>query len=398
MNIARIIYDWPPPWGGLAPAPYEMSKAQVKLGHKLTIFCGRWPRAGALESIKGVELLPIWRAPLKGTISLTSCVILFFKYYSWRKKNTPDIIHSHGHFGMWVYCYRNLLDKFFPWAEELTSPLVVHFHNTVAGRKQKLKNKNTPISFVTKFLDWPMAEFSDRMAIKTASAYIFVSEELKQEAIKYYKADPQKCFVVESGVNTSEFKYVSPEEKTKSRAELKLEHDDKVLLYVGVLSERKNPHLLLEALSMLPHEYKLLLVGEGSGDYKEKLEQLIRDKQLADRLVRVGYTPYPQIPIAYQVADLFLLPSSWEGMPKVALEALACGVPVLGAGFKIEGDISGVEYLSELTAEELCIKIKKIFTHKPTVDVYHIGLRFSWDTKAQEVEKVYDFIKKTYRK
>ena len=46
MKILRIVYDWPPPWYGLAPAPYEMTVAQTKLGHTIDVFCGRWPRAG----------------------------------------------------------------------------------------------------------------------------------------------------------------------------------------------------------------------------------------------------------------------------------------------------------------------------------------------------------------
>ena len=49
MKIARIIYDWPPPWSGLAPHPYELTLAQLKLGHEVEIFCGRWPHAGGFE-------------------------------------------------------------------------------------------------------------------------------------------------------------------------------------------------------------------------------------------------------------------------------------------------------------------------------------------------------------
>ena len=40
MNILRLVYEWPPPWDGLAPGPYELTEAQQKLGHDVVVFCG----------------------------------------------------------------------------------------------------------------------------------------------------------------------------------------------------------------------------------------------------------------------------------------------------------------------------------------------------------------------
>lgn len=396
MKIARIIYDWPPPWQGLAPAPYELTASQERLGHKIDVFCGRWPNAGEIATIDNVNLYPVWRAPAKGTISLTSSVLIFLRYLKWRKNNKPDIIHIHGHFGLWIYVYRTILQKFFPWAQELRSPVVAHFHNTVAGRREKLEKKGDVISNISKLLDWPLAELSDRLAVDHASACIFVSNDLKDEAIKHYKADEKKCYVVESGVSHYDFIKVGPEEKIKSRLELGIEPTDKVLLYVGALVERKNPHLILEALLQLPKNYKLLLVGTGEGEYMNTINKIIVDNKISDRVIQIGYTPYPQIPIAYQVSDLFILPSTFEGFPKVAVEALACGVPALVSGFKIGKEVEGVEYLNELSVAELLVKIKQMLNNPPNVDVFHIGRYFSWDTKATEVDKIYEKVKSTY--
>ena len=139
MKIARIVYEWPPPWLGLAPAPYELTKSQVKLGHTFDVFCGRWPRSGPVEDLNKVEFHPIIRAPLQGTIALTSSVGIFAKYLSWRKRNKVDLIHTHGHYGIWLHWYRRMLEKRFPWFEEMKVPLVTQFHNTVKGRKVKLE-------------------------------------------------------------------------------------------------------------------------------------------------------------------------------------------------------------------------------------------------------------------
>jgi hypothetical protein len=176
VKILRLIYDWPPPWDGLAPHPYELTVAQTNLGHKIEIFCGRWPRAGEVVTMENVQVHPIIRAPLPGTMILTSAVILFFKYIFWRdeEKNHVDLIHSHGHFGIWIYLYRYFLMRFFPKSEELKTPLIAHFHNTVAGRWAASVEREVDIKPVSRYLDWPLADLSDKLAVKVASC-IFVT-------------------------------------------------------------------------------------------------------------------------------------------------------------------------------------------------------------------------------
>ncbi|MFC1722068.1 glycosyltransferase family 4 protein [Patescibacteria group bacterium] len=398
MKIARIIYEWPPPWLGLAPAPYEMTTAQIKLGHEFEVFCGRWPKAGPIELVKNVKLFPVWRAPLQGTIALTSSIVILFRYLFQRSKVKHDLIHAHGHFGLWIYAYRFLLEKYFPWAKELETPLVVQFHNTVAGRRIKLEQDNKSIKVVSQYIDWPLAELSDRLAIKIADAYVFVSEDLKKEAIEHYSADPDKCFVIETGVNTRNFYYVGPEETAKTRIEMGLEAADKIILNIGAMVERKNIHLLVESLEFLPKNYKLVLMGSGDEEYMDKINATIVTKHLKERVIKIGYTPYPQVPIAYQAADLFVLPSSFEGLPKVAMESLACGTQVLASGFKIEKEIMGIEYLDNIEAKYMAEKIKDMIQNPRKVDIYTVGKYYSWDVQALVLENVYAKAKENHQK
>ncbi len=398
MKIARIIYEWPPPWLGLAPAPYEMTKSQVKLGHVFDVFCARWPKSGPIAGLDKVEFHPVIRVPIQGTISLTSSVLIFFKYLSWRRKNEVNLVHAHGHFGIWIYAYRKILKKHFPWANEVKAPLVVHFHNTVKGRKVKLEETESDIKPISKYIDWPLAELSDRIAIKTADACVFVSEDLKKEAIEHYKADPNKCFVVESGVNTDTFVPVNPEEKIKTRIELKIAPGDKIILNAGAFVARKNIHMLVESLIYLPANVKLMLMGSGDSEYMDKINKTIIDNKLKDRVMMVDYTPYPQIPIAYQAADIFVLPSDFEGLPKVVTESLACGTQVLASGFKLQEEIGGLEYLEKVEVKYLAQKIQDMLQHPRTVDRYKVMRICSWDVKAQEMEQVYNYANKNHFK
>ena len=392
MRILRIVYDWPPPWSGLAPAPYEMTQAQLKHGHTFDIFCGRWPLAGPLEKLPACKFTTFIREPIPATLSLLISPVVFLYYLYWRLENTPDLIHSHGHFGIWLYAYRALLKKIFPWSKELKIPLVVHFHNTTAGRKEALGERGSAIKFYSKYISWPLAERSDKWAVKVASACVFVSQQNKDEAIKYYNADPNKCFVVETGVNTELFKPVGKEEKEKTNKDLGLDPSDIVILNHGVMTERKNIHLLVDTLEFLPPFYKLFLVGSGDKEYLAKISSIVRDKGLNNRVIKAGYTPYPETAIAFQAADIFVLPSSFEGLPKVVLQSLSCGTPALVSGFKIKEDIAGLFYLDNLEPKHIAQKIMEIIDGNNTyVDQNKIVGLYSWLEKAKEMEKVYDF-------
>jgi glycosyltransferase involved in cell wall biosynthesis len=381
----------PPPWDGLAPHPFEITKSQSKLGHEIDIFCGRWPKAGPLIDIKGVTYHTLIREPLQGTVSITTSVILLFSYIFWRKRNTPDIIHSHGHFAIWIYLYRSILHRFFPWSDELKIPLVVHFHNTAQGRWEAFDKEGKYITPHSKYIQWPLSVFSDKTAVKVASACVFVSEETKNEAIKFYNADPQRCFVVETGVNTELFFPVGQEEREKSRKEMDLDMYDKVILNHGMMVERKNIHLLVDALKFLPINYKLLLVGTMDPSYQQKLNEQIAKGGLKERVTLVGYTPYPLTPIAYQVSDVFVLPSTWEGLPKVVMQGLSAGVPCVVSGFRLSDELDGIIYLDDLNPETIARTIQTTVENRVNVDINKLRLVYSWDTRVKEIENVYDF-------
>jgi len=389
MRILRIIYDWPRPWTGLSPAPYELTKAQVNAGHQIDVFCGVWPFSGGIARTKGVTFHPFLRAPLPATVFLTTAPFMFLYYLEWRKNNPVDIIHAHGQFGIWLYFYRSLLKRFFKKSKELKTPMVVHFHITAVGRTAQFKKEEKQVKFYSKYFEWPLHEWSDKLAASCGDAFIFVSSAVMTEAIEHYGIDKSKCFVVETGVNTELFIPVSSEEREKTRRDMSFDRDDKVILNLGMQTERKNVHLLIEALPFLPPHYKLILVGPCSSEYAIRLETLITQFNVRNRVIRAAATPYPQVPIAYQMADVFVLPSSFEGMPKVVFEALSCEVPVLGHGFKAREEISGLVYLPSLEPKIIADEIKRIVETAVYVDRPKVINYYSWGVKAREVEEVY---------
>jgi glycosyltransferase involved in cell wall biosynthesis len=327
MRILRIFYDWPGKWDGLAPAGYEITKEQLNQGHKVTLMCGYW-RTTPPEKLPNLNIISIFREPFTGLIFLTSSVVLFFKYFSWRNKYKVDVIHSHGHFAIWVYLYRKLVKKL-PYLGnfEFEPVFVTQFHNTFQGRWESLKKEGKIITFISEKLFYPLGVMSDKWAIEVSNACLFVSQNLLDEAIKYYNADPAKCFVIENGVNTELFKRVSELERSKTRADLGFDTFDKVVINYGKMVPRKNITNIIKAIKLLPVNYRLILIGDGPKNYNTEITNLIGDLGLSRRVKIYGYSTYNQVVVPLQAADVFVLPSFSEGIARAALEALHLGVP-----------------------------------------------------------------------
>lgn len=387
MKIARIIYEWPHPWIGLAPAPYGLTKAQSKLGHNVTVFCARWPKAGPVEQVDNVKIHSFLRAPIRGTALITTAPFLALYFVIWRLFNKTDVYHMHGHIGLYVYIYKLLfgfLDK---------TPIVAHFHICAKAREEDTKKAGKKIMFLTKFIEWPLHKLSDSLAVKLASAYIFVGGNVLEDVVNYYGADRKKCFLIESGVDTDIFTVVDSVQKNNLKKELNFKASDVLVLNVGMFVDRKNIHLLVESLKFLPENFKLILVGKGESKYIQKLKEIIEKEQLSKRVFFMGEKTWPETATYFKASDIFVLPSAYEGFPKVVLEALSCGVPVLASGFKLPENIKGLFELEKHDTKFIADKILEIVTQKGRVDSLFVQSHYSWDQRAQEVDKIYNRLK-----
>jgi len=371
--------------GWVGVGDYEITQAQIKLGNQVEVFSSKnFPRALKRFSV---------------FLTTSPSVLLGYVFYRLRGKKV-DLVHGHGHITLWFNLYKRL----FGWVDK--TPYVLHFHVTAAGREAKAQEKGSKLDFWTKYFEWPLHKFSDRIGCRVADAVICTSHVVKEEAVKHYQADPQKTFVVENGVNTRLFARPIPRPTRLRRLDGGQAQPDGLttkpvgfslaerrnILYVGALSKRKNVHLIIEALKFLSKKYHLAIVGRGDERYQKYLKELVQKFGLDDRIKFVGYVEYLKLPSYYQNADLFVLPSSYEGLPKVILEALSCGVPVLASGFKMD-KISGLRFLKTLDVENLATEIKKIIEGGEKVDVEKIQNQYDWFVKAGEIQRIYDRIR-----
>ncbi|MFO6452364.1 MULTISPECIES: glycosyltransferase [unclassified Aeromicrobium] len=123
--------------------------------------------------------------------------------------------------------------------------------------------------------------------------------------------------------------------------------DGRTVVCVGRLTRQKGQDLLVRAAALVDLDVSLRLVGPGEPAEREALASLARELGIADRVELVGADD----PVRHlQEADLVVVPSRWEGLPLVLLEAMACGAPVVAssaAGVDALGDAGVVVPLAE---------------------------------------------------
>ncbi len=103
------------------------------------------------------------------------------------------------------------------------------------------------------------------------------------------------------------------------------------ILYAGMLIYLKGVHILIRSLGLVVKrhkEIKLLIAGEG--EYKGELQRLIRDYRLEDNVIFLGHLKQAGLKEYIERCGMLILPSFSEGLPRVIIEAMACGKPVIG--------------------------------------------------------------------
>lgn len=155
-----------------------------------------------------------------------------------------------------------------------------------------------------------------------------------------YKNPP----IIPNGIPTEEYA-PNPEKRTQFRAAHGVEPDALVIVHVGRFVELKNHALLLQAFAQLRCAQPLYLWLVGDGELRPQMEQLAQELGIADRVRFWGIRA--DVPELLNAADIFTLPSKYEGNPMSIMEAMAAGLPVVatavgGIPELVDQDISGV--------------------------------------------------------
>lgn len=165
-------------------------------------------------------------------------------------------------------------------------------------------------------------------SVRQADHVIAVSEATRQDLIKLYQTLPEKISVLYHGVSP-EFKAVQAAAKLAVRRKYNL-GEQPFILSVGTIQPRKNYQRLIKAFAKIDQPLSLVLAGS-KGWHDEAIFDEVARQGLQERVHFPGFVAETDLPALYSAATLFIYPSLYEGFGLPALEAMACGTPVIAS-------------------------------------------------------------------
>jgi glycosyltransferase involved in cell wall biosynthesis len=268
----------------------------------------------------------------------------------------------------------------------ISKPLVLTQHNTFI-------EYNNLWDTIEKLNDLAIG----KQVLKEADKIIVVSNATKNYVLSL-GANPEKIRVLHNGVDLNRFKSLSGV-KEEMRRKLGIAQDASIVLTVRRLVYKNGIDTLFESAEIATKKNpKLVFVVVGKGpdfeEVKEKTEQLGLQRNF--RLT--GFVSDEELPLYYNAADFFALPSkSGEGLPLVALEAMACGLPVIATNVGGTSEVMSDDYGKLVPPNSPVALAEAIldFSHRNLVILKKdlramMEQRYSWDKNVEKISKIYE--------
>jgi glycosyltransferase involved in cell wall biosynthesis len=305
MNFLLVNYEYPPIGGGAATATFHIAREIAGMGHDVTVLTSRFREKKDVVMEAGVRIIRCSALRKKAD---RSNLFEMFTFLSSACLNLRKILKNH-HIEVAIVFF------VFPCGPiGLLGRYIAGVPYIISLRGGDVPGTEPHLDFLHKILQ-PVR----RLLYRHSEAIVANSDGLRELA---QKSDPCPAQIIHNGVDTV---FYSPQVHKKD--------DIPVFLFVGRFIEQKNLFYLLNQISHLRRSYsrpfRLSLVGDGPlrGALANRAMQLKVD----DLIIWHGWLKKDQLRDIYRSAYCLLLPSLYEGMPNVALEAMACGLPVIAS-------------------------------------------------------------------
>jgi D-inositol-3-phosphate glycosyltransferase len=231
-----------------------------------------------------------------------------------------DLIHSH--YWMSGIAASQLKDRW--------DVPVVHMFHTLGEMKQR----------VARFPGEHEGEFrisGERLVLRDADRIIASTLAEEAQLLWLYNADVEKISIIPPGVDTSHF-YPIPEDEAKEY--VGIQPCERLLLFVGRIEPLKGIDTLIEAISLMRQREVVVCLsviggspvpGHEDNEEMARLHALREKAGLLDLVAFLGKRGQDTLPYYYSAADAIVVPSHYESFGMVALEAMACGTPVVAS-------------------------------------------------------------------
>jgi len=369
MNICMIVPYTQPRIGGIATYVDNLSKKLINRGHEVTILTrGSWKNKCLKEDFNGISMYRILYVPsYPFHVDLHG---IFLKKEFERLKSEFDLVHFHS----------PLIPSF-----STHLPTISTIHGTVKGAIDNMdfNDLNSIISkvFSRKF------EALEAHTIKNSNKVTTVSNDCDKEVNRLYKLK-NKSSVVYNGVDTDFF-------VSKNK-----ESSHPIVLYTGRLESRKGVEDLIMAakyISKINSNIKFIIIGDGP--LKMNLKKMVDNFGLSNCIHFPGFVSHEKIVEYYQNSTIYVLPSYYEGLPTVLLEAMSCEIApiatnVQGNSELIKNGENGL-LVSPKNPKELAEKIIYLIDNEQLRKKLGRNARktvennYSWEIIVNKFEKIY---------
>ena len=291
-------------------------------------------------------------------------------------KNTVLWKRSHQYFGVSVkadlwHCMHQEA-KYFPKDKTTKILLTIHdlnFLDKYTGAKKERKLKNL------------------QKLVNKASGIAYISEFTKKIAEQHLELPDVLQKVIYNGVSVSNANPIKPAFVDGSKA---------FLFSIGIIWEKKNFHVLIEAMKNLP-DLNLYLCGNATSKYADKIRTLIAKHDLGKRVFLPGEISEAEKTWMFENCKAFVFPSLSEGFGLPVVEAMHFGKPVILSKLTSLPEIGGDEatYLDNFLPEEIANKIEISINNDTSENQESLRKRaslFSWEKAAEQYLEIYNTI------
>ena len=226
--------------------------------------------------------------------------------------------------------------------------------------------------------------------LKKAHKIIAISENTKNDIMKFYNINEDKIEVIYNGYDHELFNTKNINNDVLNKYNINYDY----FIMVGASYPHKNLEIAIKAIKEIHHECKLIIVGKDS-PYIVKLKELARELGVEEKINFIGYVPDEDLPSLYNKSKAFLYTTLYEGFGLPILEAMACDTVVITSNNsslpEVYGDSALIfennNYLDlkdkmEVILKDNALRMELIEGSRENIK------RFSWENTANEVYKI----------
>ncbi|HEV3366499.1 MAG TPA: glycosyltransferase [Acidimicrobiales bacterium] len=386
--------------GGMNVYVRELSSALARAGVECDVFTRAWaddlPATVSIEPgfrvhhVSAGPPTPIAKESLPGVVDEFADGVLKRMQTSESLGTAEDLPFDAVHANYWLSGMAGHIIK-----HRMNLPLVSTFHTL-----DRVKAEASPEEVEA---DSPHRRAEAEAAIIQCSDTVLASCSVEAAQIhELYDADPSRIRIVAPGVDHAFF---GPGDRRQARRALGLPGQGPLLLFVGRIQPLKGVALAVRAVAALADDHadaRLVVVGGPSGPQGEaeveRTRAMVHDLGLEERVVFVPPRPHELLSTYYRAADVCLVPSRSESFGLVALEAAACGTPVVASdvgGLRSLIDHGRTGYLvEEPSPEAFAAWVRQILAEPLLAERLSTGAvlrarRYTWARAAHLLREIY---------